>query len=75
MCIKNSIGKDVHYWNAALRDLGISRTDTFLILTAMSRTQMSAVLGKMEKVALEEWDIPVLDAVTRRLPLRRQITF
>ncbi len=54
-----------------MRDQCISRTETFLILTAMSRTQMNAALGKMEKVALEEWGIPVVDAVTRRLVNQR----
>lgn len=37
-----------------------------MIVTALSRTQLRAVLGKMEKVAKEEWGIEVKETVTPR---------
>eukprot|EP00210_Caulerpa_lentillifera_P008662 g8261.t1 len=41
-------------------------TEYFLILSAMSSTQLKAVLGKIEKVAREEWDMEVHQAITRK---------
>lgn len=37
-----------------------------MIFTATSSTQLNSVLGKMEKVAKEEWEMEVQDSITRR---------